>query len=947
MIAKVTEPYSFLDDYSEGAHPRLLEALLQTNTTQQTGYGTDEYTQEARQLLLSELQATEEEVAIHFVPSGTSANLVSIASCLRPYEAVLAVQTGHIIDKEAGAIEATGHKIIPVPGVHGKITPENLDTVLDQNTFFPHMAKPRLVYISNATELGTIYSRRELNALSETCRRRGLLMLVDGARLGVALTAEANDVTLRDLVDYTDIFWIGGTKMGALLGEAIVVRRTLAEGFEFHMKQRGALLGKSRVMGVQFCELFRDGLFFQLARHANAMARRISAQLVKSGWELAAETETNQVFVAVDNEKLAPLQERIRFYAWQKRPESTVIRIVTSWATDETEVDRLLKMRLSISCDHCRQSKVKCVHDGRPPCRRCLRLNRSPCLLTDPRSPRSSSTPLARVPHRTTRPPRPPQTPQALSTEQPPTPTPTSVETTKTRPLNGITLPSSTLIAACDLYRKKFPVVNFLHYPSLIADLSRDVSAVEPVFLAALLSLCARFMTDSDLAPSESYAEYARSQLAHRAFEAPSLPLAQSLVMVSLYEWGSGRPYRAWMYSGMATYMIQSLLKSADDHMEHAPDEFFGHVQIAYEQLVRTYWCCFAQDCELSSGARQHFALSFGQISVPLPMVDSDFNFGRVTRRLTPADIQGTVSERVRLGIEHGLIIVTRGFDIFVRILRFANESRRGRARGATPSSLSTWTALKNELDQWRALQDTTVHYPATSAPTHVALGYGELFAYINLVYFMSILFLYRDRFLASPKAHDSSESDSDETIDILFSTAQRIGAILSALDSCATPVITPYAGFSVFVAAHINMYGTVYPRRYPGGLERAEQEKKWNLEYLERLCRFWDVGTSWWRTLQDANRFYESARSTQQGHLTLAGTFDEYGDIRISRPDPSTSRGPTTPVDQTTTAIRGGSMSLEGAYDLEAEMMQWPFLDETWSAGFATGYETSWPGLG
>lgn len=341
MIAKISDPYSFLDDYSEGAHPSLLEALLRTNATQQTGYGSDEYTRDAKELLFSHLETSEDEVAIHFVPSGTAANLISIASCLRPYEAVLAVQTGHIIDKEAGAIEATGHKIIPVPGVRGKMTPENLETVLGQNTFFPHMAKPRLVYISNATEVGTIYSKRELRRLSETCRRRDLLLLVDGARLGVALTAETNDVTLRDMVDYTDIFWIGGTKMGALLGEAIVVRRTLAEGFEFHMKQRGALLGKSRIMGVQFRELFQDGLYFELARHANGMARRIAAQFVRKGWQLAAETETNQVFVVVPNEMLPLLEERIRFYAWERRTDTTVIRIVTSWATQEEQVDRL------------------------------------------------------------------------------------------------------------------------------------------------------------------------------------------------------------------------------------------------------------------------------------------------------------------------------------------------------------------------------------------------------------------------------------------------------------------------------------------------------------------------------------------------------------------------------------------------------------------------------
>ncbi|KAL4971902.1 PLP-dependent transferase [Aspergillus desertorum] len=956
MIAKIAEPYSFLDDYSEGGHPRLLEALIRTNSTQQTGYGTDQYTREARQLLLAQMQATEEDVAIYFVPSGTAANLISIASCLRPYEAVLALQTGHIIDKEAGAIEATGHKIIPVPGVRGKMTPENLEAVLERNTFFPHMAKPRLVYISNATELGTIYSKEELKRLSDTCRRRDLLLLVDGARLGVALTAESNNVTLRDLVDCTDIFWIGGTKMGALLGDAIVVRRALAEGFEFHMKQRGALLAKSRVMGVQFSELFRDGLFFELARHANAMARRIADQFVQRGWQLAAETETNQVFVVVDDSRLPQLEERIRFYAWERRAGAgaTVVRIVTSWATSSTLfpifstiiIDH--SMRLSISCDACRQAKVKCVHDGRPPCRRCQRLDRRSCQLTDSRARLSLSS-------------SPRRTPRASRTQPTPNPSPPRAEP----PV--VSLSSATLIAACDLYRRKFPVVNFLHYPSLIADLARDAATVEPVFLAALLSLCARFMTDTTLKPSETYAEYARTQLARRAFESPSLPLAQSLVMISLYEWGSGRPYRAWMYSGMATYMIQSLLKTADDLMEHAPDDF--HMQddarIAYEQLVRTYWCCFAQDCELSSGARQHFALSFRQISVPLPMRDPDFNFGRTAQRLTPADIHGAVAGGVRLGIEHGLTIVTRGFDIFVRILRFANESRRDRARGAARSPASTWAALKGELDEWRALQDTTVRYPETSAPAHVALGYGELFAYINLVYFMSILFLYRDRFLASPKGPDSSDyPDNDgETIDRLFSTAQHIGAILSSLESCGTPVITPYAGFSVFVAAHVNMYGTVSPARYPGGLDRAEQEKKSNFEYLERLCRFWDVGTSWWRTLQEANRFYESARSHQSleshsnGHLTLAGTFDEYGDIRISRPDhsTSTSRG-TTPVEQrtATTMVRNRENSVldaepgaPGVYDLEAEMMQWPFLDENWSVGFATGYENTWPGLG
>lgn len=317
-------------------------------------------------------------------------------------------------------------------------------------------------------------------------------------------------------------------------------------------------------------------------------------------------------------------------------------------------------------------------------------------------------------------------------------------------------LSPSTLISACDTYRKKFPVANFLHYPSLIASISANPSSVDPVFVAALLSLCARFLPEHQLDSGETYAEYARSELAHKAFESPSLSLAQSSVMLVFYEWGSGRPYKAWMYSGrcipsllsditltllgMATYMIQSLLKTADDSMEHNPDEFYAS-QIQYEQLVRTYWVCFAQDCELSSGARQHFALSFRHISVPLPISDYDYNFGRRgPPRLMPADLTRGSPLCVKLTIEHGLTVVTRGFDIFVRILRFANESRRGRVSltmTAPSSPLQTWQVLKEELDEWRSLQDSTLQYPATSVQVHVSLGYGELFAYINLIYFM------------------------------------------------------------------------------------------------------------------------------------------------------------------------------------------------------------------
>jgi threonine aldolase len=346
MPSSLTEPevipqYSFMDDYSEGAHPQLLEALLHTNATQQISYGNDEYCNEARQFILSKLSATNDDVSIHFVPSGTSANLICIASCLRPYEAVLTVDSGHIVSKEAGAIEATGHKTILVPGVRGKMVPENLERVVRQNQFFPHSAKPRLVYISNATELGTIYTKRELVELSTTCRRLGLLLLMDGARIGVAMSAPGNDLTMRDLVDLTDIFWIGGTKMGALLGEAIVVGKHLAEDFVFHLKQHGALLAKGRVMGVQFRELFRDNLFFDLARHANEMAQRISATFEKLGYQLAATTDTNQVFVTLPEGLIQRLEERYRFYVWERLENGEcIVRIVTSWATDALQVDK-------------------------------------------------------------------------------------------------------------------------------------------------------------------------------------------------------------------------------------------------------------------------------------------------------------------------------------------------------------------------------------------------------------------------------------------------------------------------------------------------------------------------------------------------------------------------------------------------------------------------------
>lgn len=336
--------FSFLDDYSEGAHPYILQALTATNLIQESPYGTDTHSQEASIRIKSHLGACFQG-AIHFVASGTMANIVSISSCLRPHEAVIAVSSGHIVVREAGAIEATGHKLITVPPVNGKLTPEAIETALASNAHFPHMAKPRLIYLSNASETGTIYTLAELRAISALAKERGLLVFLDGARLGAALASTKNDVSLADIASLVDIFWIGGTKVGALLGEAIVVSNpALAEDFAFHIKQRGGMLAKGRLLGIQFQQLFGPAfLFSSLAQHANAMAAKLAEGILSAGYTLSADTETNQLFPVLPNAVIASLQPHFAFYVWNKvDDDSSVIRLVTSWATDEAQVTSFL-----------------------------------------------------------------------------------------------------------------------------------------------------------------------------------------------------------------------------------------------------------------------------------------------------------------------------------------------------------------------------------------------------------------------------------------------------------------------------------------------------------------------------------------------------------------------------------------------------------------------------
>ncbi|WP_458414802.1 threonine aldolase family protein [Schinkia sp. CFF1] len=329
--------YSFKNDYSEGAHPRILNALLESNLVQEVGYGNDRYSQKAKEVIKQCLERA--DVDIHFLTGGTQTNLTALSAFLRPHEAVIAASMGHINTHETGAIEATGHKIIPVNVADGKLTPTHLQEVLDYHTD-EHMVKPKLVYISNSTEIGTIYNKGELEQIHHFCKEHNLILYMDGARLGSALCSEESDLKLSDLPGLVDAFYIGGTKNGALLGEALVIcRDSLKEDFRFHMKQKGAILAKGRLLGIQFLELFRDNLFFELATHANKMANILKEEIGKAGFAFLANSPTNQTFPIMPNSLIAKLRDKYAFEIWEKvDSDSTAIRLVTSWATKEEEV---------------------------------------------------------------------------------------------------------------------------------------------------------------------------------------------------------------------------------------------------------------------------------------------------------------------------------------------------------------------------------------------------------------------------------------------------------------------------------------------------------------------------------------------------------------------------------------------------------------------------------
>lgn len=335
----------FYSDYLEGAHQRILDALQASNLEQTPGYGEDSWCEKARGLIKQACGAPDADV--HFLVGGTQTNATVISSALKPYQGVLCATSAHIAVHETGAIEHTGHKALTLPSHEGKIKAEQIAEAIDghfDDANFEHMVQPGMVYISFPTELGTIYTKAELEAISSVCRSRGIPLFIDGARLGYGLTCDACDLTLKDIARLADVFYIGGTKQGALFGEAVVILKdSLKPYFRYNIKQNGGMLAKGRVLGIQFYELFRNNLYFDIARHANLMAEKVRKTLVDNGFELFGGSPTNQVFTVLDDAQMKELSESIGFEFWEKAPDGrSVIRICTSWATTTKQIDLLI-----------------------------------------------------------------------------------------------------------------------------------------------------------------------------------------------------------------------------------------------------------------------------------------------------------------------------------------------------------------------------------------------------------------------------------------------------------------------------------------------------------------------------------------------------------------------------------------------------------------------------
>ena len=339
---------SLKNDYSEGVHPRIINSIVKSNLEQTEGYGMDKYSKEAINILKDKMQ--NENVDIHFLVGGTQTNLTAISAFLRPYEAVIAPSTGHIYVMETGAIESTGHKVIAADNIDGKLTPHIIQNVIDEHTD-EHMVIPKLVYISNPTEIGTIYTKDELNAIKNICDKNNLLLYVDGARLGSALCSKDNDLSLSDMSKLVDAFYIGGTKSGALMGEALVIcNDSLKTNFRHNIKQKGGLLAKGRLLGLQFLELFKDDLYFELGSYSNNMCDILKDGINKAGFDLLVETNTNQLFPILPNEIINELEKEFLFYKWKNiDANNTAIRLITCWATTEDMVRAFINRLIDLN----------------------------------------------------------------------------------------------------------------------------------------------------------------------------------------------------------------------------------------------------------------------------------------------------------------------------------------------------------------------------------------------------------------------------------------------------------------------------------------------------------------------------------------------------------------------------------------------------------------------
>ena len=334
-------------DYNVGAHKKILDRLCETNLVAQSGYGEDEYCKSAKEKIKAVCGAPDAQVFL--LVGGTQTNQLVIDTVLNPYEGVISADTGHINGHEAGAIEYTGHKVLSIPHQNGKISAKDVQDYIEtfyQNDSHEHMVFPGMVYISHPTEYGTLYTLDELKSLSKVCRDNNIPLYLDGARLGYGLVSEGTDVTIKDIANLCDVFYIGGTKVGALCGESVVFTHNNApKHFFTSIKQHGALLAKGRLLGVQFDTLFTDNLYFEISRNAIEMANKMREIFKNKGYKIFIETITNQIFIVLENKKMEELKKSVVFSYWEKYDEThTVVRFASSWATTQSDVDKLEKL---------------------------------------------------------------------------------------------------------------------------------------------------------------------------------------------------------------------------------------------------------------------------------------------------------------------------------------------------------------------------------------------------------------------------------------------------------------------------------------------------------------------------------------------------------------------------------------------------------------------------